>query len=72
MDDQLWPGLGDQPLDARPVANVELVVREVPRRAHEPLEVRRRVAVVAEEVAPHVVVDALDSPAALVEKGDAL
>ena len=51
---------------------VERVVREPAGGAAEPLEVPRRVAVRAEEVAPHVVVDPVDDPAAGIEVGHRL
>jgi hypothetical protein len=69
VDDQGGPCLRDEPRDPGAVADVEVVVLEATRLAPEPLEVPGRVPVRAEEVAPHVVVDAVHAPAALVEEG---
>ena len=72
VDDQLGLRLLDDAFDAGAVADVEVVVLESLRGTAQPLEVPRRVAVLAEEVPAHVVVDAVHGPAARVEEGDHL
>ena len=69
MDDEIRLLLGDDAQDRLAVADVDVTVLEMPRRSSQPLEVPGRVPVLAEEVAPHVVVDAVHAPAALVEEG---
>jgi hypothetical protein len=72
VDDQVGSRLGNEARDALAVADVELVVLEALCRLLEPAQVPGRVAVLAEEVAAEVVVDAVDAPVALVEEGDHL
>ena len=55
-----------------PAADIELEVLIAPIDPEQPLEVRARVAVRAEEARPHVVVDPHDAPAVLGEEGDGL
>src|SRR5206468_2610308 len=72
VDDEVRAVLGEERQHRLPGADVERVVREPAGGAAEPLEVPRRVAVRAEEVAPHVVVDPVDDPAAGIEVGHRL
>ena len=68
VEDEVEALLREEALDAVAVADVEAVVLEPARLPQQPLEVPGRVPVLAEELAAHVVVDAVDGPAALVEK----
>ncbi len=65
VDDELGTETCDQVAHRRAIPDVERVVREVLRDAAQAGEVPARVAVGPEEVAPHVVVDAVDLPAAV-------
>ncbi len=54
------------------VADIQLVVRKVSSLATETLQVPRRIAIKAEEGPAHIVVDAVDLPAQLIEEHDGL
>ena len=58
--------------DRSAVANIQFVVMEVRMGGHEPALIPARVALGAEEVGAHVVVDAVDLPAELAEIVDDL
>src|SRR4051812_37546507 len=72
MDDERRPNLLEQPQHLGAVADVAVVVDEMPRGRAQPLEVRRRVSRLAEELTAHVVVDSVDAPPAGVEVLDHL
>src|SRR5205085_1744119 len=58
--------------DAFAIANVEIVMAKIRVLAPQAFEVPVCIAVAAEEAAAHVVVDAVDHPAATFEEGDSL
>ena len=72
VDDEVGLVSSDERVHAVAVPQVEVVVREALRLRPQAREVRCGIAEVTEEVAAHVVVDAVDVPAALVEEGDQL
>src|SRR4051812_35527876 len=67
MDDELRPDRLDEAEHLLAVADVLVVGGEVLRRRDQTVQVRRRVSGLAEEIAAHVVVDAVYLPAARVE-----
>ena len=72
MDHELVAALGEQVLDRLPVTDVDRVVRVVTAPCLEPLPVPRGVALGAEEVGAHVVVDSVDREAQTIEELDRL
>ena len=67
VNDQFGRCLPEIASDGLPIANVDAVRREVPRFPHQPLQVPRRIALRPEELAPHVVVNAVDNMTCCIE-----
>ena len=72
VDEQVRAAGSHRGEEPGPVAHIELVMGEVPRHAPESSQVRRGVAVGAEEAAAQIVVDPVNLPSALREEGDGL
>ena len=68
MDDEVRLQLVYEPQHRCAIADVDVVVLETAGRPTEAFEIPGRIPVLAEEVAAHVVVDAVDGPTALVEE----
>ena len=68
VDDEVRLELVYEPQHRPAVADVHVVMLEAASVAAKALQVPRRVPVLAEEIAAHVVVDSVDRPAALVEE----
>src|SRR5262247_3829250 len=68
MNDEVGTMALEQSRDAIAIADVQVVVREVPSLAPKPLQVPRRITIGTKERPAHVVVDAVHVPPELIEK----
>jgi hypothetical protein len=68
MDDEVRSQPIDELQHGCAVADVDVVVLEAAGRPTQAFEIPGRIAVLAEEVAAHVVVDAVDGPTTRVEE----
>ncbi len=69
MDDQRWPTPSNQLDESATIPYVEIVVLEAFRLPQHAVAVPRRIALGAEEIGSHVVVDSDHAPATGVQEG---